>query len=304
MRRVLKWLAIILGGLVGVAVVVALVLIFMARSRLNREYDVQVQNIPIPGDEAALERGQHLVEAVSDCSGCHGPEYGGMPFFEDPMIGTVVSSNLTSGQGGIGDSYGDEDWVRAIRHGVGPEGLPLFIMPSQHFYRYSDEDLGAIISYLQSVPPVDRQSEGRQLSPLAYILLATGALGPDAIPAEVIDHDQPHPAPPEPGATAAYGEHLTYVATCRDCHGAELAGGQAGPGEPIGPNLTPGGELGQWSEEDFFALMRSGRTPEGREVNPFMPWRAFSQMNDEELRAIWLYLQSLPAREDAIQEQG
>lgn len=303
MGRVLKWLAIIIGGLVGVAVIAAVVLIVMARSRLNREYDIQVENITIPGDEAALERGQHLVQAVSACGGCHGPDYGGTPFFEDPMIGTVYSSNLTSGEGGIGSTYNDEDWVRAIRHGVRPDGKPMIIMPSQHFYRYSDEDLGAIIAYVQSVPPVDRQSGGRQLTLVANILTSLGAFGPATIPAEVIDHDQPHPVPPEPGATEAYGEHLTYVATCRDCHGAELAGGQAGPGEPIAPNLTPGGELAQWSEEDFFTLMRSGRTPEGREVDPFMPWRTFSQMNDEELSAIWLYLQSLPAREDAMQEQ-
>ena len=157
MRRALKWLAIILVGLVGVAVIAALVLIFMARSRLNREYDIQVQNITIPSDEAALERGQHLAEAVSDCGGCHGPEYGGMPFFEDPMIGTVYSSNLTPGEGGIGSSYSDEDWVRAIRHGVGPDGRPLFIMPAQHFYRYSDEDLGAIYTYLRTIPPVERE---------------------------------------------------------------------------------------------------------------------------------------------------
>lgn len=68
---------------------------------------------------------------------------------------------------------------------------------------------------------------------------------------------------------------------------------QAGPGKPIGPNLTPSGELGSWSQNDFFQLMRTGQTPSGRQINDFMPWRYYGQMSDMELESIWLYLQSL-----------
>jgi len=62
-------------------------------------------------------------------------------------------------------------------------------------------------------------------------------------------------------------------------------------------NLTPGGELGFWSEDDFFATLRTGVTPSGRQLIEVMPWKYFGQMTDEELRALWLYLQSLPALE-------
>ncbi len=297
MRKVLKWIGIVLGGLVLLLVIAGISLYLVARGRLNRDYDIQVEAITIPTDEATVERGGHLVEAVSGCGGCHGEDFGGLPLFDDPTVGTVYSSNLTSGEGGVGGQFSDEDWIRAIRHGVRPTGEPLVIMPAHHFYRYSDDDLASIIAYVKTVPPVDRESGGRQLTIPAYFLLALGAFGPAVIPAEIIDHEAPHPEPPQPGVTEAYGEHLSYVATCRDCHGNDFAGGQAGPGQPIAPNLTPGGELANWSQEDFMTLIRTGTTPEGEQVDPFMPWMAYQNMTDEELQAIWLYLQSLPARE-------
>ena len=60
-------------------------------------------------------------------------------------------------------------------------------------------------------------------------------------------------------------------------------------------NLTRGGEVGFWSEELFLATMRTGVTPGGHKLIDFMPWKFFGQMTDEELSAVWMYLQSLPA---------
>ncbi len=51
-----------------------------------------------------------------------------------------------------------------------------------------------------------------------------------------------------------------------------------------------------WSEEDFFTAMRSGVTPDGRQMSEDMPWRTFGQISEDELKSLWLYLQSLPAR--------
>jgi len=68
-----------------------------------------------------------------------------------------------------------------------------------------------------------------------------------------------------------------------------------GPDDPLAPNLTPGGELGGWTEEDFFTLIRSGIHPSGRAIDPVMPWQSYNKMTDSELQAIWVYLQELPA---------
>jgi mono/diheme cytochrome c family protein len=295
MKKVLKWIGIILASLIGLLVIAVVVMYAMANYRMNRTYDVQVEAIPIHNDEATLERGKYLVENVSVCLECHETDLGGKFFFNDPTIGQIYSSNLTPGTGGVGASYTDEDWVRALRHGVGPDGKPLFVMPAQNFYYYSDEDLGAIIAYLKTFPPVERESPEPQLTFMANILFSLGALG--QFPAEIIDHEASRPIAPQRGVTAAYGEYLSYAATCRDCHGPELNGAQAGPGEPYAPNITPGGAVSGWSEEGFINTMRTGVTPTGKHLIKFMPWGSYGRMTDDDLRAIWLYLQSLPALE-------
>jgi hypothetical protein len=50
-----------------------------------------------------------------------------------------------------------------------------------------------------------------------------------------------------------------------------------------------------WTEEDFFILVRTGVHPSGRTIDSAMPWQSFRNMTDTELRAIWAYLQGLPA---------
>lgn len=292
MKQAFKWIAVALGCLVLVIGVTATVLYSIGRARLNQTYEITVAAAYTSNNAETLARGEHLVEAVVACGECHGEGFRGQAFFNEPAIGTVVSANLTGGEGGIAREYSDDDWIRAIRHGIDPAGRPLLVMPAQHFQNMSAADLGAIIAYLKTVPPVDHVPPATKLTPLTYILVALGQFD-DNIPAEYIDHEAPLPQAPVEDATLAYGEYLVGIAPCRDCHGTELTGGQAGPGEPIGPNLTPSGELGGWSEADFFQLIRTGRTPSGRQINDFMPWRFYSQMTDTELAAIWLYLQSL-----------
>jgi hypothetical protein len=101
------------------------------------------------------------------------------------------------------------------------------------------------------------------------------------------------PAAPEIGVTVEYGEYLTHIALCRDCHGKDLTGG-ASMGPPPGPNLTPSGDLGAWTEQDFINTIRQGITPGGEILDrDEMPWDYYTRMTDDELRAIWLYLQTL-----------
>jgi mono/diheme cytochrome c family protein len=63
-------------------------------------------------------------------------------------------------------------------------------------------------------------------------------------------------------------------------------------------NLTPDVDtgLGSWTEDMFIRAIRTGKhmgAPEGRDINPCMPWPAFSKINDQEMKAIWAYLRSL-----------
>lgn len=293
MKKVLKWVGIVLGSLIGLLLIIAAVLYFIGESRLNQVYTVEPSNLTLPTDAASIEYGRHRAESL--CQGCHGDDLSGVnDWFSAPPIGTIDSSNLTAGAGGIGADFTTEDYVRAIRHGIDRDGKPIFMTAVLATSRLSDEDLAAIIAYLKTLPPVDHEIQKRYFTPLARILLAAGVLGD--LPAEAVSHDA-HVTAPARGETAEYGKYLVDTNDCRVCHGPELNGGPFP--DPtitkISPNLTPGGELGFWTEQQFYTAMTTGMTPGGHQLDPeFMPWNYYKNFYDEELRAIWLYLQSLP----------
>jgi mono/diheme cytochrome c family protein len=64
-------------------------------------------------------------------------------------------------------------------------------------------------------------------------------------------------------------------------------------------NLTPDSAtgLGAWTEEVFVKTLRTGKhlgQEGGRPILPPMPWQGIGQSTDEDLKAIYTYLQSLP----------
>ena len=119
------------------------------------------------------------------------------------------------------------------------------------------------------------------------------------LPAELIDHNAPRPTGVTPGETVEYGQYLAVG--CSGCHGPGYSGGPI-PGTPpefppaanITPDKTTG--IGNWSKADFVKALREGKRPDGTDINPFMPWKNFSQMTDQEVGALWLYLQTVPPK--------
>lgn len=297
MKKVFKWIGIVLGSLVGLVLVAGAALYFMGNARLHKTYDFPPSDIVIPTDEASIAYGQHRAESL--CQGCHGDDLSGIVnWFNAGPLGTVDTANLTSGVGGVGQEFtSDEDYVRAIRHGIDPEGIPLFMPAVVSTSNLSDQDLGSIIAYVKSVPPVDHKTNGQKFTPLAKIMLAAGVLG--KLPVELVSHQNDITAP-ERAVSATYGEYMVNTNDCRICHGPNLNGGPfPDPTKTkISPNLTPGGELAFWTEEQFINTIRTGVTPSGHELDPeFMPWKGYRQFTDDEIKAIWVYLQSVPKME-------
>jgi len=296
-RKIFKWIGIVLGSLIGLLVLAFVILYTIGTVKWNKlhgKYEVPVETITIPTDQASIARGEHIATTYI-CRMCHMEALSGQSV-SVPGLVTFSVSNLTSGAGGVGVTNTDEDWMRAIRHGVGHDGRGLVLMPSRVWYYLSDEDLGALIAYLKSLPPVDNEMPPTDLGPLGRVMLPLGLLPPEIAPnVIVIDHDAPRPVAPKPGVTVEYGKYL--ASTCTLCHGPDLNGQTVQlDGPPIlTPNLTPGGELGFWSEDDFIATLRTGVTPGGKQLKSAMPWKYFGQMTDDEMKAVWLYLQSLPA---------
>jgi mono/diheme cytochrome c family protein len=118
--------------------------------------------------------------------------------------------------------------------------------------------------------------------------------------AELIDHRAKRPRPPEVGVTREYGAYLGV--RCTGCHGDTLSGGHipgTPPDWPAAPDLTPysGVAIAGWSEAQFMHALRTGTTPEEKQLNAkFMPWPVLGQMTDDELKALWLFLRSVPAK--------
>ena len=294
MRKWLKRAGIGAGTLVAVLVLAAGVVYAASEARLNREVSLAAAPFSVAADPALLERGRHLATAIGKCGDCHAPDLGGKVFFEAGPVGTVIATNLTTGRGGVLANYDDAALERAIRHGVRHDGKPLVIMPSADFYYLKDEDVAAIIAYLRTLPPVDRELPATTIGPVGRALFLSGKL--PLIPAQRMDHAAPRPTPAA-AVTPEYGEYLATVGGCKACHGADLAGGiEEAPGAPLSTNLTPAA-IGSWTEADFFKALRSGVRPNGTAIDPFMPWASTARMTDDEIRALWTYLQTVPARE-------
>jgi mono/diheme cytochrome c family protein len=111
----------------------------------------------------------------------------------------------------------------------------------------------------------------------------------------------------------ARGKYLVDIAGCNDCHtpgyffgkpdmsrflgGSEVGFEIPGLGVFHGPNLTPDDEtgLGKWSVAEIVKALQTGVRPDGRELVPVMPWRAFASLTKEDASAIAMYLKSVPA---------
>jgi len=289
----IKRLAWFLGAVMALLLIALIGVYAVTSMRMSKRYDVAALPVPVPADSAGIARGRHIATAIGKCVVCHGEDFGGVVLDDNFVFGRLVASNLTSGKGGVGVLYDDATLARAIRHAVRHDGKPLRVMPSEAFQYLSDEDVGALVAYIRSLPPVDRELPSMRVGPMARIiaLMTTFPL----VPARVVDHARVPPAsmPEEP--TPAYGKYLADVGGCTGCHGPGLSGGRLGPGKPAS-NLTPAG-IGTWTEVDFVRALREGKRPVGADIDSLsMPWLQAGKMTDLEIRAVWVFLKSVPPK--------
>jgi mono/diheme cytochrome c family protein len=288
MRRLFRWIGIVFG-VIGVVIACLAAYVYVASNRvMARTYTVQAPQVSIPSDATSIARGKYLAEKVAVCTECHGADLGGKVVEENAAFGRLVAANITRGKGGLPADYADHDFVRVLTHGVKRDGRSVIFMPVVD-YVFTAEDLGAIVAYVKSMPPVDRTVPTMQVGPLARALglfasfpLASGSM---------IDHTQPRlAARPDPADAVASGKYLVSSAGCYGCHGPQLTGGMGPP--PGGANITPVG-IGSWSEQDFLTAVRTHRRPNGTTISESMP-RSYGEMAEQDLRRIYAYLKTVP----------
>ena len=290
-------LKVIAGILVVVLMVLSTIYVFSTQT-LNKHIEYTDASPPIPRDSAAVAQGRHLSRAIGKCVECHDDDFGGKVVFDALPMARVVAPNLTSGRGGIAANRTDDDYLRAIRHGIGLGGRPLVLMPARNYWHMGDADVGALIAYLRTLPAVDRELEPTKFGLVGRVLLLKGDLNP-LFEAKAMDHTKRRPPPPAADTTVEYGRYLADIGGCTGCHGPALSGGSL-PGAPPdakpAANITPEG-IGSWTEQDFFKAMREGIRPAGTAIDStVMPIRLTREMTDLETKAIYMYLRTVPPK--------
>lgn len=312
MKKMLKALGIILGTLV---LAVAGLTGYAALTPM-KTFPVSPPAVQLPIDSASLAFGKMMVETV--CANCHLGDDGklsGRLFNrkEDPF-GEMWSGNITQHPTkGIG-RYSDGELAYLMRTGVNRDGRIVGFMMSHP--NMSDEHLASIIAYLRSDAAILRPSEAEHPLPeyisnaMVKTLLMLGLYPP-------LPYDGKPVAAPDVADKAAYGRYLANeVLGCATCHSSsfetfdpvhpEKSPGFYGGGNPVpdeefnktlSSNLTPSKQfgLGAWTEDQFLSAVKGGVKKDGTILKPQMP--RFAQLSDDEVRAIWAYLQTVPAIE-------
>jgi mono/diheme cytochrome c family protein len=280
-------------------------------------------NLKIESTPERIARGEYLANHVMMCIDCHSVR--DYSKYSGPVTGKLYvggSEDFTKETGLPGNFYPgnltpfhlknwtDGEIYRAITTGVRKNGKALFpVMPYHLYGQAADEDIHAVIAYLRTLPEVENQVKTSKADfPVSFFL-------------NMMPKKQKQVSKPNPADKLAYGKYMATIAGCIECH-TPLVKGQpvweeayTGGREfimPIGvvrtSNLTPHKltGIGEWTEEIFVDQFRMFAdssnvmsVPEGGFNTP-MPWTLYSKMHDEDLKAIFAFLQSLPPVEKQI----
>lgn len=266
-----------------------------------------------------IARGEYLANHVTVCIDCHSTrdwsKFSGPPtpgtlgkggdIFDQKFgfPGVYYAKNITPE--GI-SRYTDGELFRTITTGVSKEGKALFpVMPFHYYGQMDEEDIKSIIAYIRTLKPIaNNVPESKSDFPMNFII-------------NTIPHEPSFTKLPPKTDVINYGKYLTNAAACIDCHtkfekGSLVAGTEYGGGRefpfPDGSivrsaNISSDEEtgIGGWDDETFVSLFKahSDSATLNTQLNPgdfnsIMPWTMYGRMTDEDLKAIFAYLKTVP----------
>ncbi|MCU0356662.1 MAG: c-type cytochrome [Cyclobacteriaceae bacterium] len=272
-----------------------------------------------------IERGHYLAHAVMLCMDCHAmrdwSKYSGPPIpgtlgaggdvFDQSVgfPGVFYARNITPA--GI-SRYTDGELYRVITTGVTREGKALFpVMPYLYYGKMDPEDIHSVIAYIRSLEPIQNTiPESYADFPFNIIM--------NTIPQKAQPQQRPDKAD-----WIAYGAYMTNASGCIECH-TDVKGGQIIPelafaggrafSFPDGSvvrsmNITPHKTgIGTWTEEKFVETFTHHQDSSyvipsvaAGEYNTIMPWMMYSEMEEDDLRAIYAYLQTVKPIENVVE---
>ena len=269
------------------------------------------------GDDAALvDTGRYLAIA-GDCAACHSakdgkPYAGGVPLASP--IGAIYSSNITPDPAnGIG-KYSLDDFNRALRYGIKPNGETLYpAMPYPSYAKMSDQDVRALYAYfMHGVAPVTTANRGDGISWPLSIRWPLGIWRKSFAPASAVE--PVNPAKYKDAAVARGAYLVQSLGHCGSCHtpraltmqevsldesqATYLSGGQVIDGW-FAVNLrgNDAAGLGRWSAQDIVDVLKSARNTHSAVIGQPMAdvvVHSMQDLNEPDLLAIAAYLKTLP----------
>ena len=257
--------------------------------------------------EETIEHGKALVVA-GDCTSCHTadpskPFAGGKRI--DTPFGAIYSPNLTPDRDtGIGN-WSNDDFYRALRYGVAPNGSRYYpAFPYPYFTKMTRDDILAVRAYLATLAPVANRAPPPALRfPFNfrvlmrgwnYLFFRPGILEPDQ--AKGADWNRGRYLVKGPGHCGACHTPKNFFGA--DRRGHRLTGGRVdGWFAPRLDGAERGG-LKSWSVDDIVEYLQSGRNGKSHAdgLMAEVVVNSTSKMSDGDVKAIAVYLKSLAAR--------
>jgi mono/diheme cytochrome c family protein len=255
---------------------------------------------------AQIQRGKYLATA-GDCTACH-TQTADKPFAGGKAIvtpfGTLLSANITPDRNtGIG-AWSDEDFIDALRKGVGHGGVHLYPgMPYLYYTTVSREDVLAIRAWLNTLKPVLNAVKADQL-PFPFNV-REAMIGWDKLFFKEGEFTPPAGKSAEWNRGAYLVEGLGHCAACHtpknalggDENDKALQGGVIQ--NWFAPNLTTDARtgLGGWSTADIVSYLKTGHNRIDAATGPMaeVVMDSTSLLTDDDLMAIATYLKDRPA---------
>jgi mono/diheme cytochrome c family protein len=266
-----------------------------------------------------IQRGEYLANHVTICIDCHSHR-DWTRFSGPPTEGTLgMGGDLFDQKFGFPRAYyarnitpegisryTDGELFRVITTGVDKEGKAMFpVMPYHNYGQIDEEDIKSIIAYIRTLKPIKNEvPKSSSDFPMNFII-------------NTIPHKATLTKMPLQTDVVNYGKYLVTAAACIDCHtkfekGSPVAGTEFGGGRefpfPDGSmvrsgNITPDKEtgIGKWDIDAFVDMFRvrsdsatlTTKLKPG-DFNSIMPWTMYGRMHEEDLKAIYAYLRTVP----------
>jgi mono/diheme cytochrome c family protein len=260
------------------------------------------------GRQSVVERGKYLAQA-GDCIACHTVPGSRIFSGNRPMptpFGTLYAPNITPDrETGIG-KWSANDFYKMMHTGRSPKGYLLYpAMPFASYTKVTRADSDAIFAYLRSVPPVRQRSHEHDLR-FPYNNRAL-LLGWRTLYFKEGEYQPDRGKSVEWNRGAYLVEGLGHCAMCHTPINAlggssqekAFQGGLIPMQNWYAPSLTSNREagLGDWEMQDIVDLLQKGVSNRGTVYGPMaeVTFNSLQFMSDEDIRAMAVYLKSLPA---------